>query len=440
MATAALGFTAANRATIIQDEHRIDNLEHKTDYMVKIEHLHEAHLKHLDSRLNQTWEMMKEISEDDSAQVAKMCDYTEKHHSMVNQQVKEIIDAAFRHRLAPGAVHIDALWSIVHHVQSIAEKNNMISYVTNPSDLFQVEVSSIFHPADQIIALLLHVPLVHTDNLMTIMQYVQLPLIHNSSANFTLTPDVGQKDLLAIGSTEFFNTLSSSDLENCVRLGDTYFCKGRRELRTDTEQECLTSLYFGVIDHIRRNCGFKISHAREQVFEVEENTWLIFSMGQIATNQVCSKQKMTPMKINSGDTITVKPGCAIRTQEHVLVADNTIELEVEKNWANPQWSLDDIFPDHHTDTIIRALESLKKQGANQVQATDLFLRLDELSRPESHWTFSLPMATLAVSIMGLLIVGCCLWTRNRIQKNQAGTNPPAYKLTAPTAPTFNVVY
>ena len=105
----------------------------------------------------------------------------------------------------------------------------------------------------------------------------------------------------------FFNTLSTSDLQDCVHLGDTFFCKGRRELRTDTEQECLTSLYFGAMDHIRRNCGFKIAQAREQIFEVQENTWLIFSMGPMVTNQVCKKKKMTPIKINSGNPPAYKP-------------------------------------------------------------------------------------------------------------------------------------
>ena len=92
-----------------------------------------------------------------------------------------------------------------------------------------------------------------------------------------------------------------------VHLGDTFFCKGRRELRTDTEQECLTSLYFGAMDHIRRNCGFKIAQAREQIFEVQENTWLIFPMGPMVTNQVCKKKKMTPIKINSGNPPAYKP-------------------------------------------------------------------------------------------------------------------------------------
>lgn len=169
-----------------------NNLEQKTDYQEKIEHLNEVHVAHIDARLNQSGQIMEQILEDDSAQVTKLCDYSEKHHTTANQQERDIIQTALKHRLAPKLVHINAQWTIIRHIQEVANKDNIVNYIASPSDL------------------------------------------------------------LAIDSTEFYNTLTNSDLQDCVHRGDTYLCKGRRELRTDTEQDCLTSL-----NHIWKNGGFQ---------------------------------------------------------------------------------------------------------------------------------------------------------------------------------------
>ena len=66
-------------------------------------------------------------------------------------------------------------------------------------------------------------------------------------------PDVGQADLIAIGDTETFQTLSSSDLAGCRRLGQTFFCEGSSVLKTNlvhdqawsslSQNFCLTRRY-----------------------------------------------------------------------------------------------------------------------------------------------------------------------------------------------------
>ena len=58
-------------------------------------------------------------------------------------------------------------------------------------------------------------------------------ILHQETKNRTQNPR--QKKI--------FNTLSTSDLQHCIHCGNIFFCKGKREMRTDTEQTCLTSLY-----------------------------------------------------------------------------------------------------------------------------------------------------------------------------------------------------
>ena len=95
-------------------------------------------------------------------------------------------------------------------------------------------------------------------------------------------------------------------------------------METSLKKSCLGSLYLANSDAIQNSCKFKIAEASEQIFELAENTWAVYSTGTINTNQVCqAKNSIQTRQINSGDTITVEPGCYIRTMDHVISADES---------------------------------------------------------------------------------------------------------------------
>jgi hypothetical protein len=79
-----------------------------------------------------------------------------------------------------------------------------------------------------------------------------------------------------------------------------------------------------------------------RIFELAENTWLVYSIGTINTNQVCqAKNTIQTHQINSGDMVTVKPGCYIGTMDHIISADESEMIEIQKktmdwteNWLN----------------------------------------------------------------------------------------------------------
>ncbi len=49
----------------------------------------------------------------------------------------------------------------------------------------------------------------------------------------------------------------------------------------------LGALYIANSHSIQNNCLFKITEAREKIFELSENTWAVYSVGTISTNEVC---------------------------------------------------------------------------------------------------------------------------------------------------------
>jgi len=61
VATAALGLAGANRYAITNMEHQMSQMKDKTDLMLKIEHLHENHLKHIDERQERADKLFDEM-------------------------------------------------------------------------------------------------------------------------------------------------------------------------------------------------------------------------------------------------------------------------------------------------------------------------------------------------------------------------------------------
>jgi len=177
-------------------------------------------------------------------------------------------------------------------------------------------------------------------------EFVSLPIHFNFSANISVVPDVGWADLIAVGYTETFQTLSSSDLAGCRRLGQTFFCEGRSVLKTNLVHDCLGSLFLGTATLIKANCKFRISDTREKIFSLGYNTWLVYLVGTIATNQVCPKTKTTsPITISSGHTLKIQPGCHIQMMDHIITAEDSDDFEIQSTWLDWTMTLGQLF-DH----------------------------------------------------------------------------------------------
>jgi hypothetical protein len=82
---------------------------------------------------------------------------------------------------------------------------------------------------------------------MPLFEFIPLPVYFNFTSNVTVTPEVGPNNMIAVGHSESYKLLSSSDLQDCNKLGDTYFCKGRNVLLKDLTNTCLGALYLA--DH-----------------------------------------------------------------------------------------------------------------------------------------------------------------------------------------------
>jgi hypothetical protein len=429
IAIAAAALSSYNAYKITELNNEISALKSKTDLLVDVSHLHEDHLHHLEDKTDKTNELLADLLESNVWFTAKITDAVEKKFQSVVHHHENVVKSAQHHRLAPGALPHDVLDEILNHTLAVAKKRNMVSFVNYASDLFQVEVSHLYDPKTMQFTLIVHIPLVSNTNLLELYEFLPLPIHFNFSANISITPDVGQNNLLAIGHSKSFQTISSSDLHSCLHLGDTFFCKGRKVMETSLKKSCLGSLYLANSEAIQNSCKFKIAEASEKIFELAENTWAVYSTGTINTNQVCqARNSIQTRQINSGDTVTLEPGCYIRTMDHVISADESETIEIQRKTMDWAGEIADLFGRANTEGIHKAIQGLRTKYNGEFDASELFKELDQIKPAEAHWTFTSPAAMIGIAL-ALFLIGMLIW-----KKCFSTTQATEASLPAPSAP------
>ncbi len=218
-----------NTVQISKLETAIEAQKQKTDLLADIVKLQEQHL-------HQLYKMIEDIGKEIQAlkvqsglhfsidrAISQVISDTNKLRTVV-AIFERVIHSVFDQKLAPGALSIDALETILHHIN--AANNKFHNFIHQPSDLYKLETSFIHRPEEQMVILILHVPFVEAENLLPLYEFISLPIYYNFSSNVSIILDVRKSDLIDIGNMEAFQTLSTSDLANCKRLGQMFFCKG----------------------------------------------------------------------------------------------------------------------------------------------------------------------------------------------------------------------
>jgi hypothetical protein len=393
MSAAAL--TLAARISKLQTQ--IANNNKRLDHLVDITTLHEQHFKAVDQKLDDVSSKLTMILRINKVHFTKMTDFMEQKFGTAVAISERLIRTAYSNRLSPGALQLDALVEIVRYINEVPANSDMLSFIHKPSDLFLVETSYIYKPDEKTLVLILHVPLVTLHNLMPLFEFIPLPVYFNFSSNVTVTPEVGPNNMIAVGHSESYQLLSSSDLQECNKLGDTYFCKGRNVLLKDLTKTCLWALYLADHMNIQIKCKFTIDGAQEKIFCLDSLTYVVYSLGKISTNQVYPKAKsISAVQIPSGQTIRVNPSCYIRTMDHIITADDSKEVEILDKWLDWTWTLPQLFQQPESEVVIQELEMMSKEARTVAQEGIL-----------SHWIFTSPGAMIGGTILCLAILFCC---------------------------------
>jgi hypothetical protein len=438
---AGTAFGIANSVQIAKINTLLGSEIHRVDMMVDVQQLHENHLHSIDLQMINISEILSDFVAYNPAAISAFLNTMTSQLRNILDKASDALEQAQVHRLSHKIFSNDVLVTIKEYIDKVAKKNNYISFIKHTSDLFQIETSYVYQPANHTVSLILHVPLVKPDYLLNLHQYLPFPLSHNLSPNHSLTPSVGQHDILAYSGYETFKIVSQSDLAACTRMGDTYFCKGRNDLRTDIKNTCLGSLYLQQTKGVQKYCQFEIQPASERVFRIEFNKWTISTQQQYTTHKVCDKTR-TPVMITSGTTIELQPGCKIRLQTHILYAESIEEITITPTHFTWTWNASQIFPALKENEFAYALQSLRDYGLHVVDAADIAHHLKfsnfQDSIPSDITNLMTNPFNYMTTIIVFIIIGIILYVLYKCYSARKPL-PHSYPVQAPSAPGIPLV-
>ena len=101
----------------------------------------------------------------------------------IHKRIENAVSQAQLHCLSPLTFTHEVLLAIKQHMDGFAKHHSYQSFVSHILDLFQLKASFVFQPHKHTFNILLHVPLVKPEYLLSLNKYVPFPLLQDFSAN-----------------------------------------------------------------------------------------------------------------------------------------------------------------------------------------------------------------------------------------------------------------
>jgi hypothetical protein len=354
----------------------------------------------------------------------------------------------------------------------VAKAHNFKLLTTQPQDYFQLDVSYLRKGSN--VMIILHVPTLSDDNLLTVYKYANLPFptehfLTNPTANLTLehlapintvqdllnfnNPHVLSKapealhfmpeaDLIAIGrntgDSHRYKLLDLSDLAGCVKRNHVYLCERHQILRTDLEGSCLGSLYLQSERGVRENCKIERRLLKETVYQLSATDHLVVSPEPFTTQILCTNGSHFPLRLKATTRISIPPACTAKLRNHTISSDDNIRLAPEP--LQFQWTFNPlILPSEilqhatHIDDELNNLKSTIKQIQNMSISDDQFpILLSENLHQVS--TFSVLLwVTFAIAVASVTAIICWFgcakrWYRRQRQRPRRPNLPAVHLL------------
>lgn len=242
-------------------------------------------------------------------------------------------------------------------------KDNHYTLLSNlRTHYLQLELSYVRNK-DGVIGLL-HIPCITSKKLKNIMRYVPFPIPlqnptehssysvqqsltgqHNLGASViteTLSKSealylVAEADHIAIDGDNRFRLLKEADFASCIQHNRLYLCDHHKVEYTKPHTTCLGSLYLKNVDGVRKNCRFEKRPLKEEVFQIDSNTWLVYSPHQQVSNVVCNNGSSFTAEFGKVTRLHVPDGCSVDLETLRITVQDTVKLPLPTMVSAWRW-------------------------------------------------------------------------------------------------------
>jgi len=429
-ATAALGLATVNRIELDKMKDAITEFGHKTDVIVDVQKLHDKHLHLLQAQVDSLLDEMAVAENTLNVMIlnTNLRTRIESYRRKLNI-IKDFIKAAMMNKLSPGILPAETVFAMLNHTTETANKLGYRSFLKEPSDLFQLPTSFQFNSTSLEFVVFVHVPLVSPANLMTLYRYVPAPILISPTSPYSLTPELDNNNLIAYNDDDTFKVVTLNELNQCINLGNAYFCKGQSIINRNLDTTCLGALFSGHITESQENCRFRITKRQEKVLQTDKNTFRIFPRLNSVEGKLKCNDTNTKLMFMNGDEVKLSKGCRLTLEHHIVTAGEEEEVTLTSPVASLAWNPKDMFPHHDLQQVDLAISHLKEMGAHNLDASDLINQLEKMKSSTilASINSASPMAWVAaiVAVVIAIMIFTCWYQKckNNKRKNKFKQNP-----------------
>ena len=421
------------------------NLSDQHNLLVKVVQKHEHQIHELTDELDHLTEVIRTLITYNPALVYAKFEHNVK---IIEDRLQDLFNALqqLQHqRLSVTLLDAHQMAALHESVHNTAATRNLQVLPTRPQDYFQLDLSYIRSGKD--VLMILHVPCVTTNHLLSIYKYIPFPYpithatvfdpdyIHYVSDALSRQNDttsslffIPETEMIAIGRASSlgasqFKLISNSDLASCVKRNHIFLCEKHQVLQTNLPGTCLGALYLQHEGGVIENCQLKRKPVRETVYQLNANDHLIFSPRPFTAQIICQNGSHYPVQLINTQKIFIPDYCSITLVNHTITSDGNIRISPPALQMQMTLNLN-LFPSEMMDDITHADDEFNKihrhlqKIQNDTITDEVFNSMLHKNILSSSSTLSTVLWTLfGLSISAILLLGC--WYCNTLRRSHA---------------------
>lgn len=323
-ATAAFGFAMYNNKRIGKLETAVDqNAETLARFMKTTTKLFNHTREDISMLLNRTRLMQQAVTQIsiDQATEGFMADI-DMHLALFEARAtkwRRGLLSLLQGRVTPDLIEPKMLELGMKSVEVMAKKRGLKVLHPARTDLYQFEVTVVKKPGG--VRVFVHVPVTKGDVLDV---YKHVPIDHLDKVKNVVYSIETERDVLAMNQANGKSlAMTLAELNRCRRVNQLYYCDHQRVLDRDQTDSCVGAMFAGIKDSVMQRCPIKIKKVTDIVQAVNHTTFRVVSTkGSVRVYLECEDDYVS---IDSGEEITLQPGCAAQTQDHWFVATTDLD-------------------------------------------------------------------------------------------------------------------
>jgi len=394
----------------------LSHLKKAHNFLVDIVQDHSTKIEQLQDTITSMTTYLQQSSRISAAALATQLSRLETSLDTEINKITHAVQMAQLHRLSVDLLTTENLERMFKRLGKLAEKQNNVLLITQPSDLFQLEVT--YYCDGQDCHILVHVPSIPQTGLLDLFQLHPFPL--QLDGNYSLIPVVKNNVLgLTTDNRKYHTQLSTTDLMDCLKVNQVYVCERHGVLTKDLNSTCVGALYLQDFAGAQELCQIQVTPTQEIVFQMLGNWFLIFSPQPYTAEIFCGNGSRSRFFIGNGvSKHHLSPGCQAEFKHHVLISNNAVRLDSDIMHFEWHWE-DKFFNTNDVNEIITNVQALQASGTSQPTLNDLnHLKLNRRSALSYIFQLiSFVLSTVATSLVTIAILYLCLRYRNQVCQN-----------------------